>query len=316
MVNYFIGPLALAGVLRMENGMQAIVDEGMNALVVERSGEWSRLTACLNHPPLKFINPRPAGGACQVYQSNYGGGLLGGDSIRMRVECRPGSRLYLGTQSSTKVYKSPAGKVSSQETFGTLHAGALAVVCPDPVVPFQGSRYRQAQTWELHPESDLVLLDWIQSGREARGEVFAFHGFESELRLARPGGRPLLVERFGCRPGEEEERGPSACGQFGPFRSWLSVYLAGDKASALGDVLCPALLALGAAVIPTADATAPREADDGRRLWVAVGKREGLGWVIRALGRDRRDVQPVHDRLFQALADPAWLGFNPWERRW
>lgn len=290
--------------------MESIVDRELNSLVVDRSGDRSRLTTCINHPPLKYINPRPAGGACQVYQSNYGGGLLGGDAIRMSVECRPGSRLYLGTQSSTKVYKSPSGIVSSQETVGMLHAGSLAVVCPDPVVPFQGSRYRQTQTWELHPESDLVLVDWIQSGREARGEVFAFHGFESELRLVRPGGRPLLVERFGCDPGET---GPAACGQFGPFRSWLSVYLAGEKASVLGDTLCPELLALGAAEAASAGAGAPG-AD--RRLWVAVGKREGLGWVIRALGRDRRDVQPVHDRLFQALTDPAWLGFNPWERRW
>jgi urease accessory protein len=278
----------------------------MNSIVVERSAETSRLIACLNHPPLKFINPRPAAGACQVYVSNYGGGLLGGDAIRMSVECRAGSRLYLGTQSSTKIYKSLPGLASSQETLGTLHAGALAVVCPDPVVPFAGSRFRQSQTWELHPESDLVLIDWIQSGREARGESFAFHGFESELRLVRPGGKPLLVERFGCDP---EEDGPAGCGRFGPFRSWLSVYLAGDKASALGDALVPELLAMGQASAQAGSGTEPR-------LWVAAGKRDGLGWVIRAMGMDRRDAQPVHDRLFAALAEPGWLGFNPWERRW
>jgi hydrogenase large subunit len=82
---------------------------------------------------------------------------------------------------------------------------------------------------------------------------------------------------------------------------------AGEKASALGDALVPELLALG----QRSSGGGP-----GPRLWVAAGKREGLGWVIRAMGLDRRDAQPVHDRLFAALAEPGWLGFNPWERRW
>ena len=84
---------------------------------------------------LRWVAPREAG-ACQVYLSNYGGGLLAGDEIRMRVECHPDSRLYLGTQASTKIYRSASGKTGVQETIGTLHAGAIAVVCPDPVVPF------------------------------------------------------------------------------------------------------------------------------------------------------------------------------------
>jgi urease accessory protein len=274
----------------------------MNSLVVERHRDVSRVTASLNRAPLKFINPRPIAGVCQVYLSSYGGGLLAGDDIRLQVECLPGSRLYLGTQASTKIYRSPGSRTSFQETFGTLHAGALAVVGPDPVVPFGGSRYRQRQTWELHPESDLVLVDWVQSGREARGEVFAFTAFESELRLTRPGGRPLLVERFGCDPAQGD---PSRCGRFGPFRSWLSIYLAGGKASRLGDDLAPLLMGLARPGTPA-----------GERLWVTAGKRDGLGWVIRAMGRDRRDVQPVQDGLFAALSGPGWLGFNPWERRW
>lgn len=280
----------------------------MNSLVIEKSGEVSRVTACLNHPPLKFINPRPAAGACQVYVSNYGGGLLGGDTVSMQVECLPGSRLFLGTQASTKIYRSADGRPSVQETVGMLHAGALAVVGPDPVVPFAGSRYRQIQSWQLHPEADLVLLDWMQSGREARGEVFAFHGYENELRILGPGGRPLLIERFGADPAEGRSE---AVGQFGPFRSWLSLYLAGPRASALGDALVPGLLALGRA-----------SGEGAPRLWVAAGRRDALGWVIRAMGRDRRDVQPVQDALFGALAGPGpggtpgLLGFNPWTRRW
>src|SRR5690606_18771588 len=124
--------------------------QGWNAITVEKSGATSRLTECLGHPPIKFINPRPPSGSCPVYVSNYGGGLVDGDEVRMRVDCGTGSKLYLGTQSSTKVYKANGKGGCIQETLGTVHAGALAVVCPDPVVPFAGSRYRQTQGWEVH----------------------------------------------------------------------------------------------------------------------------------------------------------------------
>ncbi|MEO6097964.1 MAG: urease accessory protein UreD [Fibrobacteria bacterium] len=324
----------------------------MNSIVIEkdeRDGEVSRLTRCLGYPPIKFINPRPQHGICQVYVSNYGGGLVDGDAIAMSVECLPGSRVYLGTQSSTKVYKSEGKGGCSQETIGTVHANALAVVCADPVVPFAGSRYRQTQTWEVHPEADLILFDWLQPGRAARGEVFAYSRLRSELRVTRPGGRPILSERFEVEP---ESQDPFRCGHFGVFRSLLNVYMIGPRALKLADSLAAGMLALnktgqdrrtsdpvaarggpeaaasvapvdGAGVDPRQQAKVSAIAGDGgagadgvAAIWVGVGKRDGEGCIVRALGGDRRDLQPLHEMLFASLADAAWLGFNPWHRRW
>lgn len=290
----------------------------------EREGGVSRLTRCLGYPPIKFINPRPQNGSCQVYVSNYGGGLVDGDAIVMKVECLPGSRAYLGTQSSTKVYKSEGKGGCSQETIGTVHANAMAVVCPDPVVPFAGSRYRQTQTWEVHPEADLILFDWLQPGRAARGEVFAYSRLRSELRVTRPGGRPILSERFDLEP---ESQDPFRCGHFGAFRSFLNVYLIGPRALRLADSLEAGMLALNKTGQDrrTADPAAAAMdgapmggagVDGGAAIWVGVGKREGEGCIVRAMGGDRRDLQPLHDMIFASLADAAWLGFNPWHRRW
>lgn len=298
--------------------------QGWNAITVDREGETSRLTRCLGFPPIKFINPRPQSGCCQVYVSNYGGGLVDGDAIRMRVECLPGTRLYLGTQSSTKVYKANGKGGCLQETVGMVHADSFAVVCPDPVVPFAGSRYRQAQSWEVHPDGDLVLFDWLQPGRSACGEVFAFDRFRSELRITRPGGVPVLADRFGMDP---EFRDPFRCGNFGSFRSFLCVYLMGTRALFLADALEERILALngGGRVEPRGRVEPGERAEPGAKcgnpdtgsgIWVGMGRKDGQGGVIRALGRDRRDLQPLHDMLFMALADAAWLGFNPWHRRW
>lgn len=271
----------------------------MNRIQVGSREGVSRLLSCADQPPLKFISPKPLGGTCQVYLSNYGGGFLAGDEVRIDIECLDGGRLYLGTQSSNKIYRSPYGRTTVQEIAGTLHAKALTVVCPDPVVPFAGSRFRQRQRWTLHPDSELVLCDSLQSGREARGESFDFEAYENEIRFERPGGAPLVLERFAFFP--REDRLP-AFGLFGPFRSWLGVYLLGRKAEALGRGLLPALLRLS---------------PPGRGpLQVTVGERPGLGILVRALGRERRDLQPVQDLLFSALSRPGWLGFNPWDRRW
>ena len=300
--------------------------QGWNAITVEKSGATSRLTECLGHPPIKFINPRPQRGCCQVYVSNYGGGLVDGDEVRMRVDCGTGSKLYLGTQSSTKVYKANGKGGCIQETLGTVHAGALAVVCPDPVVPFAGSRYRQTQGWEVHPDAELILFDWIQPGRSARGEVFAYDCLRTELRVTRPGGAPLLSERFELAPDAQD---PFRCGHFGSFRSLLCVYLIGSRITCLMESLEGGILALNKAGqdVRTADRPGetrfPRSPGGGHAedtdpdpLWIGLGKREGAGYMIRAMGGDRRDLQPLHDMLFAALADAAWLGFNPWNRRW
>jgi urease accessory protein len=268
-----------------------------NVLEVARSGDSSSLVRCLGFPPIKFINPRPEGGSCQVYVSNYGGGLVDGDAIRMRVECGEGSRLYLGTQSSTKVYKGAGRDGCLQETVGTVHADALAVICPDPVVPFADSRYRQAQRWEVHPRGELIVMDWLQPGRSARGEVFAYSALRSELRITRPGGDPVLVERFALEPGAQD---PFRCGHFGEFRSFLTAAFIGPRSAGLADALEGPLL----------DLNRPG------RAWVGIGRREGEGWMLRAMGADRLDLQAVQDRVFAALADRSWLGFNPWQRRY
>jgi hypothetical protein len=202
------------------------------------------------------------------------------------------------------------------------------------VVPFAGSRYRQTQAWEVHPEADLILFDWLQPGRAARGEVFAYSRLRSELRITRPGGRPIFSERFDLEP---ESQDPFRCGHFGAFRSFLNVYLIGPRAVKLADSLEAGMLALnktgqdrrtadpsagrgGPGNAASAAAPAPVEggggADGGAAIWVGVGKREGEGCVVRALGGDRRDLQPLHDMIFASLADAAWLGFNPWHRRW
>lgn len=278
-----------------------------NFIQVENVGDESRLINCLGQPPIKFINPRPQNKCCQVFASNYGGGLVDGDVVGIKVEVLPAAHLYLGTQSSTKVYKSEGRGGCTQETYGKVHEGALAIICPDPVVPFAGSIYRQKQVWEVHPDGNLILFDWIQPGRSENGEVFAYQKLTVELTLSHFGRGPFLKERFELEP---KKQNPFRKGRFGNFQTYFSVYFIGKKAKMLIESLQENMLSMNSSPSDTVSE------NSATNLWVSLSACENEGVMLKALGGERRDVVPLQEIIFSALKEKAWLGFNPWDRRW
>ena len=167
---------------------------------VTRNGSRSVLTACRSVAPLKLLNPAAQGDYCAVVLSSYGGGMVEGDATMLRVRCGEGATLYLGTQAFTKVYKSPNGVPCKQITIGEVEAGGLAVVLPDPVVPYSRSVFEQEQTWHLVPDSCLVLADGHTAGRVAFGESFGYKSYRSDITV-HTADRPVLVECYYSEPG-------------------------------------------------------------------------------------------------------------------
>jgi len=125
--------------------------------------------------PLKLFTTRGVSRACWVYAATYGGGIVGGDAIRLAIDAAPGTRSVLTTQASTKVYRSL--RPASQHLTASVEDDALLVVLPDPVVCFAGADFSQHQRYDLHRLGNLVLVDWITSGRHASGERWAFHHY-------------------------------------------------------------------------------------------------------------------------------------------
>lgn len=128
--------------------------------------------------PLRLVSP-PARGHARtaiVFSLTFGGGLVAGDQVDMRVRVQPKARLALLTQGSTKIYKAPSRAVcTEQHLTATVEEGAALVLLPDPVQPFKCSSYRQSQAFYVHPQhSSLLLLDWVSAGRAARGEAWSF----------------------------------------------------------------------------------------------------------------------------------------------
>src|SRR5262249_7123893 len=72
------------------------------------------------------------------------------------------------------------GPPARQELIVTADEGAIIVSAPDPLVCFARSNYLQRQRFLLNPSAGLVMIDWMTSGRRARGERWAFDRYESQ----------------------------------------------------------------------------------------------------------------------------------------
>lgn len=162
------------------------------------------LQKCTYQYPLKLIAPDPHHSSEEkhvtvVFLLTYGGGLVGGDKIDLKVRLQDAARLVLLTQGSTKIFKSAERSVISGQTLH-VHIGSHAALCylPDPTQPFAESVCEQKQTFYVQPEgtSSLLALDWVSEGRRARGESWTLWGWKgrNEVREtnAQSKGRLLL----------------------------------------------------------------------------------------------------------------------------
>ncbi len=147
---------------------------------------------CAATAPLRVLTPKNHGSAAWLFVSSFGGGLVDGDALRLRLTVGAGAEAYLSTQASTKVYRG-----SSAQSL-EVDVGEYGLFCglPDPVVCFAGARFRQTQSVRLGCGASLVWLDAMCGGRVEHGERWAFERYESRSRIEREG--RLLMEDAVC----------------------------------------------------------------------------------------------------------------------
>lgn len=69
----------------------------------------------------------------------------------------------------------------------------MAVV-PDPVTCFSTARYSQKQVFRVVSDSNVVIVDWITSGRHESGEKWDFDLYKSTNRILLEGDLPLFID--------------------------------------------------------------------------------------------------------------------------
>jgi len=160
-----------------------LASPGSGQLRIERVGGATVVTRARANAPLKLLAPKSRSGSAWVFTSTYGGGLVAGDEIALDVALGESTTCLLGTQASTKIYRSPSDVPCRQTLNVTIGAGAICIAAPHPVTCFKQARFVQRQRFDLGCESGLVLVDWLTSGRHASGERWAFDCYDSRTDI-------------------------------------------------------------------------------------------------------------------------------------
>jgi urease accessory protein len=255
----------------------------------------SAVTSAWASSPLKLLVPRPRGQSVWAYSSSFGGGLLAGDEIQLTLELATGSRCFLSTQASTKVYRNPRQRPCGHRLTASLAEDSLLVLAPDPVQLFAGSGYVQRQEFRLEQRAGLVLVDWCSSGRVARGERWAFTRFHSRNEVFVRGER-LLLDSLLLDPAH------------GPL----------DAAHRMGRFNCLALVALIGEPVRAAAAQVLEEMVsrpiDRQASLVCSASPLADGALLRIAGEHTEAVGREIHRHLARISD--LLGDDPWARKW
>jgi urease accessory protein len=271
---------------------------GSGFIEFTRVGPRTAITRARATSPLKLLTPRMAGGSAWVFTSNYGGGLLCGDDIRLKVHAGEETTCLLSTQSSTKIYRSRIGDASSQFLYARIDAGALCVITPDPITCFAGAAYEQRQQYHLDESGSLVLVDWLTSGRRARGERWAFARYASrnEIFVA---GRCVFRDALLLDPADGPLNEPQRMGKIDCLAT--AILLGRRVSKAAGELLH---------IVSEQSAGA----DPATGVLCAASPLGAGGVVLQLAGPGAQAIGRVLRARLKFLC--ALLGDDPWQRKW
>lgn len=263
---------------------------GRGVVGLERAGSKTVVARAFATSPLRLLLPNNHGNAAWVYLASLGGGLVGGDRIDLRVALAPGASGVIGTQTSTKVYRSEMG--CRQRVVVEAESESMLAWIPDPVVCFAGARYEQETCIRLGRDASLVLLDGYTSGRKARGERWHFDRLDLRTTVEREG-RTALVDATRLHP-----RHGSLAERMEPFDVMLTLVALGPRLGAIRD-----------AMLATSSGSS-----GGDSLWAAASAIGSDGAILRIAAerfeRASLALRPSFARLTELLGD------NPFARKW
>ena len=265
---------------------------GSGRLDFEKVGQLTVVRTAFARSPLRLLNPRNRGHASWVYMSSLGGGLVGGDSLDLRIHVRPGAEAVLLSQSSTKVYRSSLE--SSQSIEARVEQDAVLISIPDPTVCFVGIPVKQTQKFDLESGASLLMLDTFHCGRQASGERWLFDRFRNRIEVRRKG-HPVFMESLLL-----DERAGKISERISRFNVFSLILMLGPRFEEDGKLLLSS----------QSDQPIGSRVD----LIVTASPLSTEGVMVRIAGVSTEEVSKALRRFLHFV--PEKLGDNPWARKW
>jgi urease accessory protein len=195
------------------------------------------------------------------------GALFDGDTLRLQVECGPGTDVTLTTAAATKLNRCDVGSILFRLQ-ARVAAGATLRYLPHALIPLPGALYEQSIELNLDQAAQAALLEVIGPGASETPFAYTSLGFTTRTYVA---GSLAVRERFTLTPAHVP--------QFGGYTHYGSLLLPGMRCSPVVPDTVPSGL-IGRSQLP------------------------GSGWMVKMLGQS---AQTVRAMLVGALPNAAWL---------
>jgi len=117
---------------------------------------------------------------------NTGGGMAGGDAMRVEAVLEAGSDAVITTQAAEKIYRSQGADTRIQTTL-SIGADASLAWLPQESILFSGARLSRSLSIDLAADSRLVACESVFFGRSAMGETVLRGSLRDRWRIRRAG---------------------------------------------------------------------------------------------------------------------------------
>ena len=134
---------------------------------------------------LRLRFPR-TGAECEAVLVNTGGGMAGGDRVRIDLALARGARVMATTQAAEKIYRAVGVGVEVAVRLA-IEPGASLVWAPQETLLFEGSNLVRRLEADVAGDASLLILESVVFGRLAHGEVRVDAAFSDDWRIRRDG---------------------------------------------------------------------------------------------------------------------------------
>ncbi len=129
---------------------------------------------------------------CEAVIVNTGGGMAGGDQVRVEISAGPGARAVVTGQSQEKIYRADGLPCEIQVSLEVAE-GASLIWAPQETLLFEGARLERRLEAQVAPTGALTLIEAVAFGRLAHGETRVEAALHDRWRLRR-GDRLVFAE--------------------------------------------------------------------------------------------------------------------------
>jgi urease accessory protein len=123
---------------------------------------------------------------CEAVIVNTGGGVAGGDALRVELALNEGAEVAATTPAAEKLYRSD-GPAARLETHLSLARRARLLWLPQETILFDGARLERKLSVDMAFDAELLLVESLVFGRLAMGETAIDTRLTDSWRIRRDG---------------------------------------------------------------------------------------------------------------------------------